>query len=127
MERTLSEFLRNGRLGGLQFGASKADVRRVLGTDAAGGALRLSFDRGRLAAIALVFREPLPRELRLAGWWPTRATTFRELRDYLDRETIPYRMAIPTDAQILVRAGAAGVRFSLEGTRTSLESIQAQS
>jgi len=132
--RTLSEFLRNGRLGGLSFGSSKADVRGLLGP-ARGplalvwdyGALEVAFDGEAVRTITLRFDADvrLPRAVALAGWLPTRRTTFREFQRWLAGERIPYRMAIPSDRSLALQAGRAAVRFALDGTRTSLERIQA--
>jgi hypothetical protein len=133
MERTLRQFLQAGRLGRIALGASQSRVRRLLGrpdNDGGGwryGGLRLSFDAGRVSAIALGFQgSPPPSRLRLSGWWPRGAVPFRDVRDYLAREAIPYRMAIPTPDAITLLAGRAHVRFRLEGARTALDAIVAR-
>ncbi len=133
MRATLGEFLRIGRLGGIQTGASRADVRFRLGAPRltapglwAYDALEIRFDRDRVRTLALRFDCPVPPRLRLDGWRPTRDTTLAVFQRYLADERIPFRMSIPTDRRIALSVGGgAAVAFALEGTHTSLDRIDA--
>lgn len=101
---TFVDFLNSGQLGALHCELLKEDVRNLLGEPQAVssrgnpeiwkyGSLELTFYRAPtaesawLTSIAIHFDSDsirLPGSLELSGWLPTGATTFDELRSYLD-------------------------------------------